>query len=329
MSVSGTPSEPRRDPEDAAIMAVIARETDTFVVRDFDGWAACWVQDARTRLVSASAAFGVTGQDGWEALASYMRGVFAAGASCEILSFERRNVSVTRTGGFAFVSFEGHGVHRGGRHERTFETRTLEQGPQGWRILHAAFVLSGAVEDAGPRIAVDGRGQVLSLPEGARTALADHPGLTISHGRLRARRPAWDAVLQEGLARAAGLHGFCQHYRFTADHGRQFRLPLVLGETAEGGLAVCMLFVRDGMTFVDLQPGGDFDARLDLARALYGLSEAQAALARHVVGGQSLTAAARELGISVNTARTHLSRIFDKTGVQSQTALVRTLLSIV
>lgn len=309
-------------------MAVIARETDTFVVRDFDGWAGCWVQDGRTRLVSASAAFGVTVQDGWEALAGYMRGVFDAQAACEILSFQRQNVSITQTGAVAFVSFEGHAVHRGGRRERTFETRTLEQGPQGWRILHASFVLSGALEDAGPRVAVDGRGQVLSLSDCAREALADHTGLTLSHGRLRARRRAWDKVLQEGLARAAGLHGFCQHYRFMADHGRQFRLPLVLGETAEGGLAVCMLFVRDGMTFVDLAPGGDFDTRLDLAKAVYGLSDGQIALARHVVGGQSLTAAAKALGISVNTARTHLSRIFDKTGVQSQTALVRTLLSI-
>lgn len=260
-----TVSESLSDAAAEAIMAVIARETDTFVARDFEGWAACWVQDGRTRLVSASV---------------------------------------------------------------SFETRTLEQGPEGWRILHASFVLSGALEDAGRRIAVDGRGQVQSLSEAAREALAEHPGLTISHGRLRATRPAWDRVLQEGLARAAVLHGFCQHYRFMADHGRQFRLPLVLGETAEGGLAICMLFVRDGMTFVDLQPGGDFDARLELAKAVYGLSEGQIALARHVVAGQSLTAAAKVLGISVNTARTHLARIFDKTGVQSQTALVRTLLSI-
>jgi DNA-binding CsgD family transcriptional regulator len=34
------------------------------------------------------------------------------------------------------------------------------------------------------------------------------------------------------------------------------------------------------------------------------------------------------LGITANTARTHLDRIFDKTGVRTQPALVRALLSV-
>ena len=34
------------------------------------------------------------------------------------------------------------------------------------------------------------------------------------------------------------------------------------------------------------------------------------------------------MGISVNTAKTHLKRMFDKTGVHAQPALVRLLLSV-
>ena len=35
------------------------------------------------------------------------------------------------------------------------------------------------------------------------------------------------------------------------------------------------------------------------------------------------------MGITSNTARTHLQRIFDKTGVHNQSALVRVLLSAI
>ena len=40
-----------------------------------------------------------------------------------------------------------------------------------------------------------------------------------------------------------------------------------------------------------------------------------------------LSAAAGKLGVSINTVRTHLQRMFDKTGVHTQSALVGLLLS--
>jgi DNA-binding CsgD family transcriptional regulator len=51
-------------------------------------------------------------------------------------------------------------------------------------------------------------------------------------------------------------------------------------------------------------------------------------LAALIVEGCDLTRAADQLGISANTARTQLQRMFDKTGVRSQPALVRMLLSV-
>ena len=67
--------------------------------------------------------------------------------------------------------------------------------------------------------------------------------------------------------------------------------------------------------------------RVELAAEIYGLSPAQIRLARLIVDGHDLAAAADALGVSVNTLRTQLQRIFDKTGVRSQSALVRALLS--
>ncbi len=82
------------------------------------------------------------------------------------------------------------------------------------------------------------------------------------------------------------------------------------------------------MTFVETRVDGGLEERLGVAKAIYGLSGGQMSLARRIVNGDGLTAAAHALGISVNTARTHLSRIHVKMGVNSQTALVRALLSV-
>ena len=81
------------------------------------------------------------------------------------------------------------------------------------------------------------------------------------------------------------------------------------------------------MIVVSFDDGHQTDQRLAAAAVVYGLSPGQLRLAKLVVDGHDLADAARELGISVNTARTHLQRIFDKTGVRSQPALVRVLLS--
>jgi DNA-binding CsgD family transcriptional regulator len=70
------------------------------------------------------------------------------------------------------------------------------------------------------------------------------------------------------------------------------------------------------------------DHRITASGIVFGLSPAQQRLARLLIDGHDLAAAAKDLPVSVNTARTQLQRIFDKTGVHTQSALVRVLLSI-
>ncbi len=60
-----------------------------------------------------------------------------------------------------------------------------------------------------------------------------------------------------------------------------------------------------------------------LLQQRYGLTPAEARLALEMAQGDGKTAAAERLGISFSTARSHLSRIFDKTGVRRQAELVR------
>ena len=60
--------------------------------------------------------------------------------------------------------------------------------------------------------------------------------------------------------------------------------------------------------------------------AYYGLTPAQAALAREMVKGDGVAAAAGRLKISYATARVHLLQIFQKTATCRQAELVRLMM---
>jgi DNA-binding CsgD family transcriptional regulator len=51
-------------------------------------------------------------------------------------------------------------------------------------------------------------------------------------------------------------------------------------------------------------------------------------VASELVAGRTLAQASRRLGIMPQTARTHLKRVFSKTGVTRQAELVRLLLPL-
>ena len=58
----------------------------------------------------------------------------------------------------------------------------------------------------------------------------------------------------------------------------------------------------------------------------FNLSRAESALARRIAMGMTVTEAAAQLGISMNTARTQLKSMFAKLGVRNQAQLVRKIL---
>jgi len=64
--------------------------------------------------------------------------------------------------------------------------------------------------------------------------------------------------------------------------------------------------------------GAPSEARL---RALFGMTRAEATVASLISKGSGVKAAARQLGIAPSTARTHLHRVFDKTGTTRQAEL--------
>jgi DNA-binding CsgD family transcriptional regulator/GAF domain-containing protein len=73
-------------------------------------------------------------------------------------------------------------------------------------------------------------------------------------------------------------------------------------------------------------PEAKRQSRIKDLRDRFGLTPAEATFALEILKGDGRKATAERLGISVGTARSHLSKIFDKTGVTRQTELIRLLL---
>jgi DNA-binding CsgD family transcriptional regulator len=62
-------------------------------------------------------------------------------------------------------------------------------------------------------------------------------------------------------------------------------------------------------------------------QALFKMTPAEARLAIRLATGETLRAAAGELGITYGTARTRLTQLFRKTNTQTQGQLIRLLLT--
>jgi DNA-binding CsgD family transcriptional regulator len=84
---------------------------------------------------------------------------------------------------------------------------------------------------------------------------------------------------------------------------------------------------RCGAVLVISDPEYRCRIREDQLVKFYGFTPTEAKLARLISNGYRLEEASKRMGIGYQTARTHLKRIFSKTGVDRQSELVRLLLT--
>jgi DNA-binding CsgD family transcriptional regulator len=98
-------------------------------------------------------------------------------------------------------------------------------------------------------------------------------------------------------------------------------LPLVRGEPqGETFAGMVAIFVQDPIVMPPFVPGQAF-------AELYGLTRSELRVLLAMVPGLSVKEAAEMLGISENTAKTHLQHIHSKTGTSKQTELVHLFMS--
>jgi len=160
----------------------------------------------------------------------------------------------------------------------------------------------------------------------AERLLRSASGLTILNGRVTAgesdsaKRLA--DLIAQATARSARSGG-------ALTLNRPGRLPLALRVAPLTGEAT-PIFARPRMALICVT---DLEAEIPAPeaelRTLFGLTPAEARLAGAVFEGLSLPEAADRFGISVNTTRFQLARVFDKTGATRQADLVKLMMRLV
>jgi len=309
------------------IRRVICEETRASFAGDYDAWARCFVQDERAMDVSYTAGGGVIVIKGWDQISKHMQRLTEAG----VANFEdelRSEIQVSVSGDLAWATFQSELPSYPGLNRRTeFEQlRILERHGDEWRIVYLGFMAKRSTH-AFSVIQVDETGRVLWATSETLEALKTFEGLTLSGGRLFAADPGVQAELTRAIKRAAEL----RHVPDGLCIGRMegtFYYPCILGMDQNGSVLHCTVFARDGHVNIGFNDSEFFAPKVRAAQEVFGLSKAQARLVLGLLNGQSVGEFAEASDITINTARTHLTRVYEKTGVSSQQSLVRLVLSL-
>jgi len=194
------------------------------------------------------------------------------------------------------------------------------------RQRRAAFA---ALNHIAPALAVlEGSGHVVYHNEKMRM-LAREGDVSIHNGRVHATSPQIRARILTAVREChqAVLNGRPHLSRAIAVPRSSERSPLAVLVGSTRGEEGDEETVSPLVVLLATDP----DARPEIQRSalseLYGMTGAEADVAGMLAEGFSPDEIAHELGISMNTVRTHMKRVFEKTRVGRQADLVRVLLT--
>ncbi|WP_299843823.1 LuxR C-terminal-related transcriptional regulator [uncultured Jannaschia sp.] len=165
---------------------------------------------------------------------------------------------------------------------------------------------------------------ILYVNEAARALLQDSAALTSHGNRLTSPDPNAARLLRDAIEQCArdearftgGASGFPLRDRDGRVHAVHV-LPLGPGNRwpslARSAIAAVLVS----------RPAGWAGGVTDAVAALFGLTGAETRVFSLIASGSTPAAAATALGVAPSTLRTHLVRIYDKTGAHRQADLVR------
>jgi DNA-binding CsgD family transcriptional regulator len=312
----------------AAIIDVIHRVRIAVWTHDFPAYQSCFVHADYVTRWHASRYIGVFRREGWDDISARVRKSFED-PSLVIPQYAYdtpvENLKLRISGDMAWATYDQ--IYPSIGQDRLYyyggvshELRFFEKHSGIWLISFLGVMHgSGVGRPGSPTLQVTADGTVTWQSPDAPAALEADDDITIRNGRLRFRDARADKKLQAAFRWAAE--------RDTGLFPSRGTLPIVI-EAGEGLPAkVYWVFAEGGLIIVSLHTAGIDTERLDVAAAIFDLSPAQKQVAALVVEGLSLPQIAQRMTITANTARTHLNRVFEKTGVRTQPALVRVLLS--
>jgi DNA-binding CsgD family transcriptional regulator len=192
--------------------------------------------------------------------------------------------------------------------------------PSGWDTVSPAIHLHLLDRFSIGIVLCDRRGRTLQTNAAARRILS---------------APEWRAAVASGIPprRSSERMTVRQHVEGLAirHDGEQLHALTLVSECLSARLHLFSATVgdkTDGCIAVFLSdPQRSVEASEPVLRELYQLTGAETRLACELVNGRTVEEAAAVLGITINTARSHLKKIFAKTQTQRQGELVRLLMT--
>ena len=177
-----------------------------------------------------------------------------------------------------------------------------------------------------PVFLVDPAVRLVHANDAARAILSAGDPLRTRGGLLRAVEPGVSQALAVAVDACVNLDGLRKKGMGIPVRGRDgvvaalYVLPLlqVTEESFDSGRvppAVAAVFMTQSSAMPVAEAG--------LVSALFGLTIAEARVFEGIAEGQSIAGIADRLGVQESTVRTHLLRVYDKTGLRRQTDLVR------
>lgn len=312
-------------PDEQAVIEIIQRESTAF-----------WTQDEAAFLSCHASGPDTLRWGYWQAGGLFMRqgaGNIVPAALAHMRTLKRplpefaraemANLVVHVSGDMAWARFDRLMPHVqdifGYGPNGTIHLLTILERIEGrWLIVATTLIDAHLGDEVAVRVGEGGR--IIWTSRTAVAQLANDLNYVVRNGRLRLRQARLDRRLQSAIAWAIAFGGPLMP--------RRGAVPLVI-ERAPGAVRVSWILADDiGHALVildDTRPIGD---RISHAAQVFGLSAAQTQVAIAIGEGKSLSEFASASGVASNTARTHLRRVFEKTGVSSQGALVATLLSL-
>jgi DNA-binding CsgD family transcriptional regulator len=175
-----------------------------------------------------------------------------------------------------------------------------------------------------PVLFTDGSGRFSLANSAAERLLAEADGLmTGSNGMLHAATRQQTTELHRLIAVAGGLADGYRHggsMLIDRPSGEKPLLVTVIPLPPDGHAVLPR--PDTGVLVLIAAPTDDVPVPARALQALFGLTPTEANVAQAITRGKGLKAAANTLGIAPSTAKTHLLRVFAKTGTTRQAELV-------
>jgi DNA-binding CsgD family transcriptional regulator len=186
--------------------------------------------------------------------------------------------------------------------------RLRDVSPSSQWVSYSASLAIILLDREGRIVAANTRGKVMLLQEGV---LRNDRGYLSIQGHYR-------AALRESVRQVLGVPpADCSGFSMCIS---PVRLPVsVIVKPHKNGNAAAVVAVSD--------PNEKLVPDIRVLMMLYGVTATEGAVASALVSGLNVAETAKAHAMTVNTVRTHLKRLFEKTGARRQAELILIILS--